>query len=225
MTIEDAPNAAMSWSSGKDSAMALYRILKSKKFNVLTLLTTVNEDYERVSMHGVREELLQRQANACKLPLFKVRIPKESTNKIYENAMKEAIDNLKSQDVEYMIFGDIFLQDVRDYRIKMMKGTGIEPVFPLWGENTKELAHEIIDAGIRARLSTIDPRKVNTDLGGTVFDREFLSRLPGDVDPCGENGEFHSFVYDAPFFSKAINLKVGDSVLREGFYFTDLIPD
>lgn len=225
MKTDNRPRAAMSWSSGKDSSMALYRILESEKFNVVTLLTTVNMDYERVSMHGVREELLQMQADACDLPMLKVKIPKESTNEIYEEAMQKSIDELKRQKVEYMIFGDIFLQDVRDYRIKMMKGTGIEPVFPLWGENTSKLAREIIDAGIRARISTIDPRKVSTELGGSDFNRDLLSRLPGNVDPCGENGEFHSFVYNAPFFRHPIKIRNGESVMRDGFYFTDLIPE
>lgn len=217
--------AAMSWSSGKDSSMALYYILNSGKYNVMTLLTTVNSDYDRVTMHGVREGLLQKQSMACGLPILKVEIPKGSTNEIYSNAMLRAIDKLKEQEVEYMIFGDIFLEDVRDYRIKMMKGTGIEPVFPLWGKDTSKLALEIIGSGIKAKVSCLDPGKVDKAMGGADFDQHFLGRLRDGVDPCGENGEFHTFVYDAPFFKSPINIKTGKSVLREGFYFTDLIPE
>ena len=224
MVNREAPKAAMSWSSGKDSSMALYEVLQSGRFNVVTLLTTVNSDYERVSMHGVREELLQRQALASGLPVLKVEIPKKSTNQIYEEAMRQAIGELKRQGVEYIIFGDIFLQDVRDYRIRMMEGTGIEPVFPLWGKNTTELAIDIIKSEVKAKVSCLDPRKVDKSLGGADFDNAFLGKLPSGVDPCGENGEFHTFVYSAPFFKQPISVRTGESVLREGFYFTDLIP-
>ena len=225
MVNSDAPKAAMSWSSGKDSSMALFEVLNSGRYDVVTLLTTVNSDYERVSMHGVREDLLQRQARACSLPILKVKIPKKSTNENYEGAMQEAIVKLKHQGVKYMIFGDIFLQDVRDYRIRMMEGTGIEPVFPLWGKDTTRLAKEIFDAGIRAKVSCLDPAKVGISLGGADFDQEFLEKLPSGVDPCGENGEFHTFVYSAPFFKEPIRIRTGESVLRDGFYFTDLVPE
>lgn len=225
MVNNDALNAAVSWSSGKDSSIALQEILKSGKFNIVTLLTTVNADYDRVSMHGVREELLQKQAKACGLPMLKVEIPKNSTNQIYDEAMKRAIETLKSLNVQYMIFGDIFLEDVREYRIRMMKGTGIEPLFPLWGRNTTELAQKIIESGIKAKISCVDPSKVDKTLGGADFDLEFLKSLPDDVDPCGENGEFHTFVYDAPFFNEPVNVRKGESVFREGFYFTDLVPE
>lgn len=218
-----ATKAAMSWSSGKDSSMALYTILKSGKLSIATLLTTVNSDYKRITMHGVREDLLEKQANACGLDTLKVEIPKNSNNEIYENAMKRAIDELKKQDIEYIIFGDIFLEDVKEYRIRMMKGTGIEPLFPLWGKDTKVLAKEIINAGIKARVSCLDPRKLDYSFGGSDFNLDFLNALPGNVDPCGENGEFHTFVYSAPFFKEPIHIKTGESVLRDGFYFTDLI--
>ena len=224
MTAIGLPKAAVSWSSGKDSSMALYKTLKAGEVRPVTLLTTVNVDYDRVSMHGVREELLLRQAENCGLPLLKVEIPKDSSNQIYQTAMKVAIRKLKEMGVRYMIFGDIYLEDVRDYRISMMKGTGIEPIFPLWGENPANLADEIIEAGIRAKIVCLDPRKLNESFGGRDFDRELLKELPGQVDPCGEKGEFHTFVYNAPFFKEPMNVRTGKSVLRNGFYFTDLVP-
>ena len=224
MAVIGLPKAAVSWSSGKDSSMALYKTLKGGEVQPVTLLTTVNVDYDRVSMHGVREELLLMQAKNCGLPLLKVEIPKDSSNQIYQTAMKEAIRKLKEMGVRYMIFGDIFLEDVRDYRISMMKGSGIEPIFPLWGQNPAKLAYEIIEAGIRARIVCLDPRKLNESFGGRDFDRELLKDLPDQVDPCGENGEFHTFVYNAPFFKEPIKVRTEQSVLRSGFYFTDLVP-
>ncbi len=216
------PKAAMSWSSGKDSSMALYETIKSGKFEIVTLLTTVNSDYDRISMHGVRNELLHKQSELSGFPVLEAKIPAKSSNEIYQKAMQKAIDELKKLGVEYMIFGDIFLQDVRDYRIKMMTGTGIEPIFPLWGRNTSKLALEIIDSGIKARISCLDPRKLPTSLGGAEFNRDLLNHLPENVDPCGENGEFHTFVYSAPFFREPMKIKNGESVLRDNFYFTDL---
>ncbi len=224
MTDREKRKAAMSWSSGKDSSMAAFKVLKSGKLNIVTLLTTVNADYGRITMHGVREALLQKQADACGMHTLKVEIPKNSNNEIYENAMKKAIEALKKQNVEYIIFGDIFLEDVKEYRIRMMKGTGIEPLFPLWGMDTKILAKEIINSGIKAKVSCLDPRKLDYSFGGSDFDELFLDRLPESVDPCGENGEFHTFVYSAPFFKDPIRIRTGESVLRDGFYFTDLVP-
>ena len=224
MVSSNLPKAAISWSSGKDSTMALYKTLMSHEIQPVTLLTTVNVDYERVSMHGVREELLFKQAEMCGLPLLKVEIPKVSSNQIYENAMRGAINKLKEMDVKYVVFGDIFLEDVRDYRIAMMKGTGIEPVFPLWGQNPHQLANEIINAGIKAKIVCLDPRKLDESFGGRDFNGGFLKDLPKEVDPCGENGEFHTFAYSAPFFSESIKIRVGQSAFRDGFYFTDLTP-
>lgn len=225
MEISEKPRAAMSWSSGKDSSLALHLALMSGKYSITTLLTTVNADHDRVSMHGVREELLRSQAVSCGLPLLKVEIPMNSTNEIYENAMQKAIDEIREKGIKYIIFGDIFLEDVRNYRIRMLEGTGIIPVFPLWGNDTGELARQIIGSGIRARVTCLDPNKLDRKFGGSEFDSSFLRELPEGVDPCGENGEYHTFVYSAPFFKRTINVKTGESLLRDGFYFTDLLPE
>lgn len=216
------PRAAVSWSSGKDSAYAMYSAVKSGKYDVVALLTTVTSSYERVSMHGVRESLLMEQTKKAGLPLIKAVIPPKSTNEEYDKAMSKAIEEMKQLGIEYLIFGDIFLEDVREYREKRMERTGIKPVFPLWGRNTKELASEIINAGIYAEIVCLDPKKLDREFGGSPFDSELLDSLPDSVDPCGENGEFHTFVLKAPFFSEDIPVAKGNSVERDGFLFTDL---
>ncbi|AKA49033.1 ATP-binding domain-containing protein [uncultured archaeon] len=216
------PKAALSWSSGKDSAFALYRVLQSGKYDIVTLLTTVTTSYDRVSIHGVREELLAMQAENTGLPVMKVEIPPKSSNADYERAMAEAVQKLNHMGVEYIIFGDIFLEDVKRYREDRMAGTGITPVFPNWGEDTGKMARDIVNAGIGARIVCLDPKKLDRRFGGAEFDLEFLGSLPPDVDPCGERGEFHTFVYRAPFFAKSLGVKTGEIVERDGFLFTDL---
>lgn len=214
----------MSWSSGKDSAFALYQLLARPDIEVTGLLTTVTEDYNRVSMHAVREDLLELQAKALGLPLHKVKIPSKCTNEIYEERMKEAIKEAKKLQVTHMAFGDLFLEDIRNYRIDKLKDSGIEPLFPLWNYPTKKLANEMIKSGLKAVVTCIDPKVIPESFAGRKFDASFLADLPSHVDPCGENGEFHTFVYDGPMFRRPIAIEVGETTLREGFIFTDVLP-
>jgi uncharacterized protein (TIGR00290 family) len=214
--------AALSWSSGKDSAMALYRILKRKDFEIACLLTTISDRFHRISMHGVRESLLDAQAHSLNLPIEKVMIPYPCPNEIYEEKMTEVLSALKAEDVTHVIFGDLFLQDIRKYREENLSRIGMTPVFPLWLEDTSRLAREMIDVGFRAVITCVDPMKLNPAFAGCHFDQSFLEGIPANVDPCGENGEFHTFVYDGPIFSKPIPIEIGEIVMRDGFQFADV---
>jgi uncharacterized protein (TIGR00290 family) len=216
--------ALVAWSSGKDSAFALAETLAAGELDVAGLLTTVTEDYGRVSMHGVREEVLSLQARAAGLPLRRVRIPAGCVNAEYERRMGEAVAQARADGITHVVFGDIFLEDVRAYRERMLAGTGIAPVFPLWGRDTASLARAMLDAGLAARIACVDPRRLPADRAGRAFDRALLDGLPPDVDPCGENGEFHTCVTDGPMFASPIALDAGEVVLRDGFVFADLIP-
>jgi uncharacterized protein (TIGR00290 family) len=216
--------ALLSWSSGKDSAMALYRTLSSEELEVVGLLTTISDRFHRVSMHATREDLLVRQAEEIGLRLEKIMIPYPCPNNVYEDKMRNALTAWKARAVEHVIFGDIFLQDIRKYREEKLSQIGIEPVFPLWGENTKTLAEEMMRVGFHAVITCVDPRKLASSFVGREFDESFLRDLPDGVDPCGENGEFHSFVYDGPIFKKPIPVRVGEKVLRDGFEFADVLP-
>lgn len=218
------PKAVVSWSSGKDSAFALGEILRTKELDVVGLLTTVTKTYARVSMHGVRERLLELQADACGLPLQKVEIPSPCPNEVYEQAMAKAIASMRTEGVTHLVFGDLFLQDIRDYRESRLAPTGMKPVFPLWGRDTTNLARDMIQSGLEARVVCLDPRKLSKDFAGRPFDLRFLRDLPPSVDPCGENGEFHTFVSAGSMFSHPIPVVVGSTVEREGFVFTDLLP-
>lgn len=220
-----AKKAAISWSSGKDSCYALYLLEKTGLYDFIYLVTTVTASYGRVSMHGVREELLEKQSESLGIPLLKVEIPPNCTNETYERKMSEAMERLRSEGVEYMAFGDIFLQDIKEYRENRLKGTGIQPLFPLWGKETGKLAEEIIEAGIHARITCIDPSKVSDDIAGLDFDYQLLAKLPESVDPCGENGEFHSFVHAAPMFENQLKIRNGETVERDGFVFTDILQE
>lgn len=215
-------NTWMSWSTGKDSAFALYQLRTRTDIEVTGLLTTVTEDYNRVSMHAVREELLELQAKSLGIPLYKVKIPSKCTNEIYELRMKAAINEAKKLHISCMAFGDLFLEDIRKYRVEKLKDTGIEPLFPLWNLPTKELANEIINSGFKAVITCIDPKVLPESFAGREYDQKFLADLPTQVDPCGENGEFHTFIYDGPIFNKPIPIHVGERILRDGFIFTDV---
>ena len=219
-----APKAFMSWSSGKDSAFALHEARKSSDVEIVGLLTTVNEEYERVAMHGVREELLDMQAEMLGLPLLKVRLPNPCTNETYEARMEEACAEILRQGVRHMVFGDLFLEDVRQYREDRLKPVGIEAVFPLWQRDTRKLAQDMIESGLVAHLTCLDPRKISAEFAGRRFDARLLAELPETVDPCGENGEFHTIVTKGPMFSRALPVAVGETVTREGFVFTDILP-
>ena len=214
----------VSWSSGKDSAHTLYRLRNSPDHEVVGLLTTVTEPFDRVSMHGVRVELLRAQARAAGLPLHVVSIPYPCPNAEYEARMGEAVGRLHAAGVTQVAFGDLFLEDVRNYRMARLAGTGVSPIFPLWGEDTRALGKEMIDSGLRARLVCLDPVKMDRAFAGREFDRRFLEELPASVDPCGERGEFHTFVTDSPAFARPVTVSLGAVVERDGFVFQDLMP-
>ncbi|MCI4324459.1 MAG: adenine nucleotide alpha hydrolase [Thermoplasmata archaeon] len=219
------PRAVVAWSTGKDAAFALEEVRGSGSYEIVGLLTTVTEPYARVSMHGVRTELLELQAERLGFPLHRVPIPAPCPNSVYEAAMAEALGQLRADGVNHVIFGDLFLVDVRRYREDRMAGTGVAPVFPLWGRSTLDLAREMLTRGLRATVSCVDPRRLSASFAGRDFDERFLADLPPDVDPCGENGEFHTFVYDLPAFGTAIKIRRGSVVERDGFVFADLLPD
>jgi len=214
----------MSWSGGKDSSLALYEILRSGNYRVKALLTTVTEGFDRVSMHGVRRTLLQAQADSIGLPLEEVWIPKDSSNEVYEARMRAVLLKYKAQGVRSVAFGDLFLRDIRDYREAKLGLVDMRGIFPIWGRDTHKLPDEMITLGFRATLCCVDPRKLGKEFCGREFDRALLESLPPGVDPCGENGEFHTFVRAGPIFKKEIAITKGEVVLRDGFYFADLLP-
>jgi uncharacterized protein (TIGR00290 family) len=219
-----AERAWMSWSSGKDSALALHRARHDPALDVVGLLCTMNTDADRVAMHAVRRELLLAQADRLGLPVHVVELPWPCSNDEYERRIGVAIDAAVDDGVTRMVFGDLFLADIRAYREEALAGTGVSPVFPLWGEPTGPLAQEMIDVGIRAVVTCVDPAQLSPAFAGRAFDHELLAELPADVDPCGERGEFHTFVWDAPGFSSPIAVTTGEIVGRDGFVFTDVLP-
>lgn len=214
----------MSWSSGKDSAYALHVARGLPDVEVVGLLTTVSQAFDRVSMHGVRRELLHAQADRLGLPLHAVEIPYPCPNDEYERRMSAAVQAARDDDVTAMVFGDLFLADVRVYRERMLAPTGITPLFPLWERPTDALAREMLGAGIVAYVTCLDPKAVPRDLAGAKWDADLIARLPMGVDPCGEHGEFHTFVADGPGFSAPIDVTPGEVVERDGFVFADLSP-
>lgn len=216
--------AILSWSSGKDSAFALHEVRRSGLADVAALLTTVNETHERVAMHGVRERLLDLQAEAADLPLIKVRLPWPCPNETYEERMRDAMDRVKAEGITHTIFGDLFLEDVRAYREERLAQAGMEGLFPLWGRDTKALAREMIESGLVAHLACVDPKQIPAALSGRRFDESLLAELPESADPCGENGEFHTAVTAGPMFAREIPVEIGETVTREGFVYTDVIP-
>jgi len=218
----DRPRVVVSWSSGKDSAYALGELLREGSVEVVGLLTTITETFSRVSMHGVRESILEAQAAAAGLPLYKVRIPFPCPNAVYEARMADITRKLRSESVTHVAFGDLFLEDIRAYREEKMRPSGLSPLFPIWGRPTYELAREMIDGGLEATLVCVDPRKIPARLAGRKFDRQLLADLPEGADPCGENGEFHTCVTRAPFFAHPIRVRPGPVVARDGFVFADL---
>ena len=214
----------LSWSSGKDSAWTLHVLRGLNDVDVVGLFTTVNEKYDRVAMHAVRSSLLRRQADCVHLPMQVIPIPYPCSDDEYAAVMTEFIEKAAALDVECMAFGDLFLPDVRKYREKMLGGTGLEPIFPLWGADTDKLAEEMIAAGVRAVITCIDPKKLPPDFAGRTYDKKFLADLPDGIDPCGEGGEFHSFVFDAPTFTQPIEVSVGRPERHDGFIFADVVP-
>lgn len=212
------------WSSGKDSAWALHTLRQDPQIELAGLFCTVNQAFNRVAMHGVRVELLQRQADNLGLPLQIIHIPYPCSNEQYAQVMSEFVTQARAAGVTHFAFGDLFLEDVRRYRGERLHGTGIEPIFPLWGANTTELSQTMVANGLRSVLTCVDPKQLPATFAGRIFDATLLRDLPAGVDPCGENGEFHSFAYDGPMFAQAVTFTLGETVERDGFVFTDLLP-
>lgn len=219
----DRPKAWLAWSSGKDSLWALHRARQSSNLEVVGLLSTITEPYRRVSMHGVREALLQAQAAALRLALHPVFIPAPCSNEAYDALMGAALARARKLGVTKVVFGDISLADVRAYREARMREVAMEAVFPLWGMGAASLARQMIEGGVRARITCLDPSTLPPEIAGRTFDADLLRALPEGVDPCGENGEFHTFAWDGPGFSHPIPVRVGETVERDGFL-SDLLP-
>lgn len=214
----------LSWSSGKDSAWTLHVLRQQGGYEIAGLITTINSAFDRVAMHSSRKQLVEMQAEAAGAPLIAVPLPWPCSNVEYERIMKSVCDRAIAQGVQAIAFGDLFLEDIRAYREKQLKDTGLEPLFPLWRIPTDALAREMIQGGLRARLVCIDPNKLSPEFAGREFDEQLLQDLPTGIDPCGENGEFHSFVYAGPMFSHEIPVTAGECVQRDGFWFADLLP-
>jgi uncharacterized protein (TIGR00290 family) len=232
------------WSGGKDSALALYHAQKNSQYSIDRLVTNINGKHRRISMHGVREELLELQAEAIGLPLQKIMLPEEPSMLEYESRMKENLEKLKEEEFTHAFFGDIFLEDLKKYREEQLAKVDITAVFPLWKRDTVELMHEFIDLGFKTILVCIKAELLPQEFAGRIIDKEFLKDLPKNVDACGENGEFHTFVFDGPIFKNPVNIKTGEKVFREykapkdekdncftkrpassmGFWFCDLLP-
>ena len=216
--------ALLSWSSGKDSAWSLHLLRQDPAVEVAALLTSFNSAANRVAMHAVRRELVQAQAQRTGLPLWAIDLPWPCSNAVYENLMRDMCQRAIGDNVTAVAFGDLFLQDIRDYRESRLEATGLKLLFPVWQIPTGELAQELIRAGVKAKVTCIDRSKLDASYAGREYDGEFLSSLPAGIDPCGENGEFHTFVYDAPVFSSAIEVEVGEKRERDGFVFADVFP-
>jgi uncharacterized protein (TIGR00290 family) len=214
----------LSWSSGKDSAWALHMLRKQPELQVVALLTTFNSAADRVAMHAVRRTLVKMQAERTGLPLWEVELPWPCSNDDYECRMRAVVERAVAEGVDAVAFGDLFLEDIRAYRVRQLAGTGLQPLFPVWGIPTEELARQMIAAGLRAKLTCVDPAKLDASFAGREFDAALLRELPEGIDPCGENGEFHSFVYEAPVFSLPIAVRTGEVVTRDNFVFADVLP-
>jgi uncharacterized protein (TIGR00290 family) len=227
MTVTPAPSPTRSlslgWSGGKDSALALWTLREREGRLPGSLLTTVTAEYERVSMHGVRRELVRKQAQLVGVPLVEVEIPTPCPNEVYEARMAAAFASPEMEGVEEMAFGDLFLEDIREYRESRLVGTGRRAVFPVWGLDTAELARRFVSVGFRAILVCVDPRALDPSFAGRELDESLLEDLPAEVDPCGENGEFHTFVYDGPIFAETVACRRGEVVERDGLVFCDLL--
>ncbi len=240
-------NAIFNWSGGKDSALTLYHLLQGKEYNVRWLLTSMSSEYRRISMHGVREELLVKQAESIGIPLHKLIVPTMPSMETYNNLFRDTLNEFRREGIEYSVFGDIFLEDLRVYREKQLAKVKMKGVFPIWKQPTDRLVREFIDLGFKAVIVCVSDRYLDKSFAGRIIDADFLKDLPKDVDPCGENGEFHSFVYEGPIFKKPIAIKIGEVIHKKyepppkdkepsndtyapscpfeaGFWYCDLIP-
>ena len=213
----------MSWSGGKDSCLALHDIQRARKYRVAALLTTVTRDYDRISMHGVRRALLEKQADSLGLPLHQVLISKDATNQEYEMKMGEAFSVYSGQGIDSIVFGDLFLEDVRAYREQFLARHNMRGLFPVWKRDTGRFIKDFIALGFKAVVTCVDSRILDQSFAGRIIDEAFLSSLPSQIDPCGENGEFHTFVFDGPTFARRVEFSLGEVVLRESFWFCDLV--
>lgn len=223
-SVADTP-VLVSWSGGKDSCVALYEIQRAQTHRVAALLTTLTRDYDRICMHGVRRALLERQAASLGLPLHQVLISKGATNDEYETKMAEAFRAYRENGVDSVIFGDLFLEDIRAYREQFLARHNMHGLFPVWQRNTANFIREFIELGFKAIVICVDPKALDESFAGRIIDDEFLASLPANVDPCGENGEFHTFVFDGPNFARPVEFSVGETVSRDGFWFCDLLPE
>lgn len=214
----------MSWSGGKDSALALYEIQHGENYRVAALMTTLTRDYDRISMHGVRRVLLERQAASLGLPLHQIFINKGATNQEYEKEMGAAFSLYRESGIDSVVFGDLFLQDVRDYREAFLARHQMRGIYPVWMRETTEFIKDFIRLGFKAVITCVNGEVLDPSFAGTLIDNEFLAKLPAHIDPCGENGEFHSFVFDGPNFTEPVELTIGEKVFRESFCFCDLLP-
>lgn len=214
----------LSWSSGKDSAWALHILRRNPDMEVMGLFCTINREFERVAMHAVRAELVRRQAQNAGLPVQFIPIPHPCSDREYGAIMKNFVGQVKKLGIECFAFGDIFLEDIRRYRETNLAASGIAPLFPLWGMPTAKLSQEMVGGGLRAITTCVDPKHLSAEFAGQEYNESFLQRLPADVDPCGENGEFHTFAYAGPMFQKPVKAAAGETVARAGFIFTDLLP-
>jgi len=212
----------MSWSGGKDSCLALYEIQKSSVYRVAALLTTITREYDRISMHGVRRALLEKQAASLGLPLHQVMISKAANNEEYEIKMALAFSEYHETGIHSVVFGDLFLEDIRTYRDQFLAKHAMEGLYPVWQRNTRSFIKEFIELGFKAVVSCVDSKTLDKSFAGKTIDEDFIYSLPANVDPCGENGEFHTFVYDGPSFAQPVEFSVGEAILREGFWFRDL---
>lgn len=225
MVIQMGSKALFSWSGGKDSALALYEVLGTRSRDIASLITTVTGEYDRVSMHGVRSLLLEMQADSLGLALEKVIIPRNASNEEYELSLEKALLKYKRSGVDSVIYGDIFLEEIRKYRVEQLGKLGLGCVFPIWARDSLLLARTFIEAGFKAVVVCVDSTLLDGEFAGREFDRDFIIGLPPEIDPCGENGEFHTFVYDGPIFRKSVEFVKGEIVLRDGrFYYCDLLP-
>lgn len=215
----------LSWSSGKDSAWTLHLLRQQTDIQVAALITTFNSEANRVAMHAVRRALVEAQAERTGLPLWAVELPWPCSNSEYENRMRVVCQRATAEGITAVAFGDLFLQDIRDYRMRQLQGTGLEPLFPVWRIPTEDLAVGMIAAGVKAKITCVDPSKLAKSFAGRDYDRTFLEALPHGIDPCGENGEFHTFVHDAPVFSRPIEVRAGEVIERDGFVFADVLPE
>ena len=218
-------NVLLSWSSGKDSAWALHLLSQQQDVRVVALMTTFNRAANRVAMHAVRRSLVEAQAERIGLPLWPIELPWPCSNAEYEELMGGVCQRAVAEGITAVAFGDLFLEDIRAYREGQLQGTGLEPLFPVWQIPTRQLAKDMIAAGVQAKVTCVDPTKLDKSFAGRDFDLAFLKSLPASVDPCGENGEFHSFVYQAPIFTRPIGVRTGEIVERDGFVFADVIQD